>query len=195
MKRGFLIFGVLALLFLAGFRVGANTLEADLSYVLGGGLEGNGQERPPGFLAHAGIKISPQVFVDGFFLSGQEEGFGIEFMGGGAKYRVVAEEGDLDVFLGAGWAQFEEKSGIYGKLSLSFQFDPRINLRSDLSYAPNVKLWEKQESFLYGRATLSYEIYEGLGLQGTVAYFGQDPGEGDSRSGSLLYGGGLLIRF
>ncbi|NLJ80879.1 MAG: hypothetical protein GX335_07635 [Firmicutes bacterium] len=205
MKKPFVFCGALFIVFLLAFNAMAISLDGDLSYVLGqsDGFTG-GSHKMGGFLVNADVEIFPQVLADGFFLSSDssgegEEKFSVQILAGGAKYRLDIDS-ELDVFLGAGWSNFEIKSesnpnsgsGFYGKLGLKFEFDPQIRLVGDLNYAPKFRFEDQNGTFLSGRATLSYDVFEGIGIQGTI---GRYRANADKSLSGTFYGGGVTFKF
>ncbi|HHY09805.1 MAG TPA: hypothetical protein GX528_04475 [Firmicutes bacterium] len=210
MNRKMLGLAILVVL-LFSFTAGASSFQADATYVFGQGELGGVATENRGFLVAAQARIFPQILADGLFLSlnpveldGEEVAGGSNFsesiMAGGAKF-VVSADADLDIYLGGGWLSHKvnygeefKGGGIYGKFGFDFQLHPQVNLAGDLSYAPKFKYEEEGENtFLAGRVSVSYEVYNDLGIQGTLLHTSGKIGE--QKSSGLIYGGGLVIRF
>lgn len=188
----------LVLLVSTNFVASAAPFEGDVSYLFGIGDSGS-----QGFSAHALAELVEQVLVDGTFLSTwpkeAEEGVtsSRQLWSIGGLYRPVAES-EMELFVGAGFLQLREESsetvrgsGIYGKFGLKVMPMEKLSLLADLSYAPKYKEDEEESGNLFSaRATLSYQVMDDLGLQGTVRYYKTSTAHRDT-----LVGGGLTFWF
>ena len=188
----------LVLLVSTNFVASAAPFEGDVSYLFG--IGGSGSQ---GFSAHALAELVEQVLVDGTFLSTwpkeAEEGVtsSRQLWSIGGLYRPVAES-EMELFVGAGFLQLREESsetvrgsGIYGKFGLKVMPMEKLSLLADLSYAPKYKEDEEELGHLFSaRATLSYQVMDDLGLQGTVRYYKTSTEHSDT-----LVGGGLTFWF
>jgi hypothetical protein len=191
----------LVLLVSTNFVASAAPFEGDVSYLFG--IGGSGSQ---GFSAHALAELVEQVLVDGTFLStrakeAEEEEItsSRQLWSIGGLYRPVAES-EMELFVGAGFLQLQVKekgseavrgSGIYGKFGLKVMPMEKLSLLADLSYAPKYKEDEEELGHLFSaRATLSYQVMDDLGLQGTVRYYKTSTEHSDT-----LVGGGVTFWF
>lgn len=202
MKKPISFIVVLLVLFVSTtFVAGAVSFEGDVGYYFG--LQ---NPKSQGFVAHAMIEIIDDVLVDGSFLStntknaDDDSNSSRNLISAGGLYRPVNDQ-DLQVFVGAGFQALTVKDtdtdseggqGIYGKFGFKFLPMPELSLVADVSYAPKFKekgAEEAKDSLLSARATLSYEVYDGLSVQGTVKYYKA------SEISDTLVGGGVSFCF
>lgn len=221
MKKINVVWGALALVLLFSFSVGAASFQVDGSYLFGFGEHGSLKSESNGFAVHGSVEIIPNVLVDGSFLSLNytklgtdkittavpEKALSERVVTFGGLYQVVSDQ-DLQVFVGAGLANYNSEAGkdtkvegkgkgIYGKLGLNFELMPKVNLLADLSYAPKFKYEEKDGTFVTARATVSYDLFNDISLQGTAKYYKTDVSgqTGDVTSANTLVGGGVVFSF
>ncbi|HKM42829.1 MAG TPA: hypothetical protein VJZ70_02450 [Limnochordia bacterium] len=188
------------------FVASAVSFEGDASY-----LFGLGSSKSRGFTAHAMVEVLDDVFVDGSFLStstkvavdaAEEKGLSNSLIGVGGLYRTVNDP-DLAVFVGAGFLRLTTKEtgaddligqGIYGKFGFRFLPMPQLSVVAEISYAPKYKEKDTDTSgsLLSTRGTVSYEIMDGLGLQGTIKHYRASV---TPASSDILVGGGITFRF
>lgn len=204
MKKPICFLVVLVILLVStSFVASAVSFEGDVSYLFG---IGGAQSR--GFAAHAMAEVVDQVLVDGTLLStrvkdaeGSETNPRHQLFSIGGLYRPVAES-ELELFAGAGYIHLatQEKGlddvrggGIYGKFGLKVKSKEKVSLVADLSYAPKYKEDGKAlGNLMSARATVSYEIMDDLGLQGTFRYYKTS---GAPVTSDTLIGGGVTFWF
>jgi len=200
---------VLGILLVAtSFVASAVSFEGDASYLLG-----LGKPKSNGFTANAMIEVMDHVFIDGSFLStssktdgdgdnGAAEGQSRSLLSVGGLYRPV-NDADLKVFVGAGFLRLTNKTGdsepdagqgIYAKFGFKFLPMPQLSLTADVSFAPKYKgeTDDLSGTLLSARATVAYEIIEGVGLQGTVKHYRTSAKTAVS---DILVGGGVSFSF
>lgn len=207
MKKPVCFLVVLSVLFVVtSFVASATSFEGDASY-----LVGVGGSKSRGFVAHAMFEVIDHVLVDGSFLNTNAteaaSGEGVDttqsnslFTAGGL-YRVV-NDADLQVFVGGGYLGLTTKStgsndssghGIYAKFGFRFLPLPELSLMADVSYAPKYKADTDVSGYLVSaRATASYELMEGVGVQGTIKHYRTSL---TASSRDILVGGGVTFRF
>lgn len=171
MKKPMAFFAVLILLFSLSFQAMAFSFDLDGSYYLGLGEKGI-DKKSGGFGVFARAGIIGDIWTDGTFLSTKTE----HLMSGGALYQIVNER-DLSVLIGGGYLELNTKvtndsdlkgRGIYWKMALKYMAAPDLIIGGEVSYVPFYHFGDNKNSFLLGRATLSYELYRDLGLQVSV---------------------------
>ena len=200
MKKPVWFLVVLSVLLVSSFAVSAETLEGDASY-----LFGIGDTESRGFSVHAMAEVVANILADASFLSTSaaptgDDNSSRQMISGGALYRVVTES-DLEVFAGGGFVQLTTKTtgtddlkgrGIYGKFGFKFLPIDKVFVMADVSFAPKYKVGEAQGNLISARATVSYEVMTGLGLQGTIKHYRTSTGAAIS---DTLVGGGLTFSF
>lgn len=209
MKKPILFFVALCILFVSiNFAARAVSFEGDASYLLSAG--GSKQR---GFAAHAMIELIDHFFVDGSFLTtnsktdsdgdnGGSAGESRSLLSVGGLYRPV-NDGDLKVFVGGGFLRLTAKTGdadplagqgIYGKFGFKFLPMPKLSLTADVSFAPKYQgaAANTSGSLISARATATYEIIAGLGLQGTIKHYRTSAA---SSINDTLVGGGVTFSF
>lgn len=210
MRKPIYFFVVLGLLIIATtFVASAISFEGDASY-----MYGVGDAKGRGFVAHARAEVMDQIFVDGSFLSTNAaksaEGDASEgstlrnsLISVGGLYRPV-NDSDLEVFVGAGFLRLivhetglddVSGQGIYGKFGFKFLPMPQLSIVADVSYAPKYK--EKgtdnaSGNLISARATASYEVMDGLAVQGTVKHYRASVAP---QTSDILLGGGVTFHF
>jgi len=204
-KSIFFLVVLCVLLVSTTFVASAVSFEGDASY-----LFGLGSSKSRGFAAHAMVEVIDDVFADGSFLSttaktaagdGPEETLSNSLISVGGLYRPVNDP-DLGVFVGAGFLRLSTKAagaddligqGLYGKFGFKFLPTPQLTVVADVSYAPRYKEGtDKPGSFVSARAAVSYEVMDGLGLQGTIKHYKASVAPVTS---DTLVGAGLTFRF
>lgn len=209
MKKSICFLVVLVVLFVStGLVAHAVSFEGDASY-----LFGIGSSKSRGFTAHAMVEVMDHIFVDGSFLStnatktaGDDEteiSTRNNLFNVGGLYRPV-NDADLQVFVGGGFASLTTKvtesedvtsRGIYGKFGFKFLPMPQLSILSDVSYAPKFKQKDTETStghLITARFTASYEVMDGVGVQGTIKHFRTF---GTGGTSDTLVGGGVTFRF
>ena len=182
------------------------SFEGDASYVFG-----LGRSKSRGFTAHGMVEVMNDVFVDGSFLSTStkpapdaedEKSLSNSLFSVGGLYRTLNDP-DLAGYVGAGFVSLTTKEGeadaivgqgFYGKFGFRFRPMPQMSIVAEVSYAPRYKEKEadRSGSLVTARATVAYELMEGLGLQGTIKRYKASltPVASDT-----VVGGGITFRF
>lgn len=202
MKKPIYFFVIMLVLFVSTtFVASAVSFEGDAGYYFG--LK---EPKSRGFVVHGRVELMDDILVDGSFLSTSskdtesDKGSNRSLFGVGGLYRPVNDD-DLQVFVGAGFHVLSAKEtdaestggqGIYGKFGFRFLPMPDLILVADVSYAPRFK--EKGEANTIGnlisaRATVSYEVLDGLSVQGSIKHY-----KAASISDTLV-GGGITFSF
>lgn len=218
MKKVNVLWSVLALILVFSFTVSAASFQVDGSYLFGSGEFGALKSKSRGFALHGSVELMPNVLADGSFVSLSYTELGTEkitsalpekflkesVITAGGLYRVVSDS-DLQVFIGAGLANFSSAlgktdpliakgKGIYGKFGLNFEPMEKVNLMADLSYAPKFKIEEQDGNFLAARATISYAVMTDISLQGTAKYYKVGTDSSNVSTNTML-GGGVVFSF
>lgn len=204
MKKPICFLVVLGILFVSTtFVANAISFEGDASY-----LFGIGDSKSRGFAAHAMVEVIDQIFADGSFLntnSTASEGSSMRnsLISIGGLYRPV-NDADLDVFVGAGFLRLTTQGtglddvsgrGIYGKFGFKFLPMPQLSIMADVSYAPKYKDKDTEKvsgHLISARATVSYEVMDGLAVQGTIKHYRASVAP---KTSDILIGGGVTFRF
>ena len=209
MKKPICFFVVLGILVIATtFVANAVSFEGDVSY-----LFGIGDSKSRGFAAHAMVEVMDQIIADGSFLStnatkangdaSEETSLRTNLISVGGLYRPV-NDSDLEVFVGAGFLKLTVQEtgsddvsgqGIYGKFGFKFLPMSQLSIMADVSYAPKYKERDTNAAsghLISARATASYEVMEGLEVQGTIKHYRASVAP---KASDILIGGGVTFRF
>lgn len=207
-KKSIYFLVILSVLFVStSFVASAISFEGDASY-----LVGVGTSKSQGFVAHAMIEVIDHIFADGSFLNtnvkkstggeGADSTENNSLFTIGGLYRPV-NDSDLQVFVGAGYLGLTTKvtgssdssgQGIYGKFGFRFLPLPQLSLMADVSYAPLYKEKDTDKSghLVSTRATASYEVMDGVSVQGTIKHYRTSV---TTSQKDILVGGGITFRF
>lgn len=198
MKRLIAVLAVLTMVLGASLAAGAVSVDGDVSYLIG-----LGQQKGQGFAAHAQVEVMKDIFADASFVSasfkdGEEKGPSDTLLTIGGLYRVANEE-DLQIFVGGGYAMLTHKQdeadkgqGLFGKFGFKLIPAPKFTLFADVAFAPKLKLGEGSKTLTTARATVAYEVMENISVQGTVKHYRVS--DSDITSG-ILVGGGVSVTF
>jgi len=208
-KRLIAVLAVLTMVLGASLAAGAVSVDGDVSYLIG-----LGQQKGQGFAAHAQVEVMKDIFADASFVSasfkdGEEKGPSDTLLTIGGLYRVANEE-DLQIFVGGGYAMLTHKhdevaavdttdeadkgqgQGLFGKFGFKLIPAPKFTLFADVAFAPKLKLGEGSKTLTTARATVAYEVMENISVQGTVKHYRVS--DSDITSG-ILVGGGVSVTF
>jgi len=201
-KRLFCMLAVVTLVLGASFMASAISIEGDASYLIG-----LGQDKGQGFAVHGKAELFNDIFADAAFSAisfkgagDGEKGLSDTLFTVGGLYRVANEE-DLQIFVGGGYAMLTHKhsgeddesgSGVFGKFGFKLIPADKLSLVADVAYAPKFKLGAGSENLTTARATISYEVLENILVQGTIKHYRVS--NSDVTSG-ILVGGGVSFTF